>query len=77
MSVLAPRVGEAVLRDDGSKVRVRQHIDPRRRRHMAVRSRDDILAPIRSESSQPVEEHEIAARHPRRMGFQHGTFGSA
>ena len=62
MGILAPGVGQAALRDDGSEVRVRQHIHPRRRRHLPVRGRNDVLAPIRGESAQPVEEDQIAAR---------------
>src|SRR6185295_5007609 len=42
VGVLAPGIGLAVLRDDGAKVRIRQDIDPRRRRHIPVRSRNDI-----------------------------------
>ena len=62
VGILAPGVGQAALRDDGSEVRVRQHIHPRRRRHLPVRGRNDVLAPIRGESAQPVEEEQIAAR---------------
>src|SRR5580765_3557183 len=68
VGVLAPGIGLAVLRDDGAKVRIRQNIDPRRRRHMPVRSRNDILAAIRRESSQPIEKGEIGARY--RSGWQ-------
>src|SRR4026209_1333719 len=62
VGVLTPGIGLAVLRDDGAKVRIRQDIDPRRRRHMPVRSRYDILAAIGCEPSQPVEKDEIGAR---------------
>ena len=62
VGILAPRAGQAALRDDGSEVRVGQHIHPRRRRHLPVRGRNHILAPIRGESSQPVEEDQIVAR---------------
>ena len=59
VGILAPGVGQAALGDDGAEVRVRQHIHPRRRRHLPVRGRDHILAPIRGEPSQAVEEDQI------------------
>src|SRR5580765_1541473 len=68
VGVLTPGIGLAVLRDDGAKVRIRQDIDPRCGRHMPVRSRNDILAAIRRESSQPIEKGEIGARY--RSGWQ-------
>src|SRR6476660_2789890 len=68
VGVLTPGIGLAVLRDDGAKVRIRQDIDPRCRRDMPVRSRNDILAAIRREPSQPVEKGEVRARY--RSGWQ-------
>src|SRR4029077_10395440 len=68
VGVLTPGIGLAVLRDDGAEVRIRQNIYPRRRRHMPVRSRNDIRAAIRGESSQPIEKGEIGARY--RSGWQ-------
>ena len=56
VGVLAPGVGLTALRDDGAEVRIRQHVHPRRRRHLPVRGRDDVLAAIRRESAEPVEE---------------------
>src|SRR5206468_10848446 len=44
VGVLAPGIGLPILRDDGAKVWIRQDIHPRRRRHMPVGGRDDILA---------------------------------
>src|SRR3990172_12013757 len=73
VGVLAPGVGLTVLRDNGAKVRIRQDVYPRCRRHMPLCGRDDILAAIRRESSQPVEEPEIMAR--QRAGWQ--GFGAA
>src|SRR5689334_15425392 len=46
MGIFAPRIGKPVLRDDGSKLGVRQYIDPRRRRDLLVRRRDDVLTSI-------------------------------
>ena len=74
MGILAPGVGHAALGDDGSEVRIRQHIHPRRRRHLPVRGRDDVLAPIGGESAEPVEEDQIAAR---RLGRGRRSFGAA
>src|SRR4026209_217017 len=68
VGVLTPGIGLAVLRDDGAKVRIRQDIDPRRRRHMPVRRRNDILAAIGRESTKPIEKGEIGTRN--RSGWQ-------
>src|ERR1019366_8548623 len=75
VGILAPRIGQSVLGNDGSKVRIRQHIHPGCRRHFPVSSRDDVLAPIRGESSQSVEEDQIATRQLR-GSREFGTVGS-
>ncbi len=56
MGVLAPGVGKAILRDDGSKVRIRQHVHPRCRCCLPGRGRDDVFASIAGKSSQSIEE---------------------
>ncbi len=61
VGILAPGVGCAALRNDGSEVWISQNIHPRSRRHLSRPGGDDVLAPIRGESSQPVEEDQIAA----------------
>ena len=66
VGVLAPGAGQTALRDDGPELRVRQDVHPRRRRGLPGRGRDHVLAPIRGESSQPVEEDQIPARRLRR-----------
>jgi len=73
MGILAPGAGQAALRDDGSEARVRQHIHPRCRRYLPGCGCDYVLAPIRSEASQPIEEDQIAARQ---HGYWRG-FGEA
>src|SRR5437879_1675614 len=62
VGILAPSVGKAALGDDSSEVRVCQHVDPPRGRRLPVRGRDHVLAPIRSESSEAIEEDQIADR---------------
>jgi hypothetical protein len=75
VGILAPGVGLTALRDDGAEVRIRQDIHPRGRCHLLLRGRDDVFAPVRSESSQPVEEYQILAR--RRDGWRgRGAAGS-
>ena len=62
MGILGPGIRRSTLRDDGSEVRVRQDIHPGRRRYLILRCRNDILAAIRRESAQSVEENQIAVR---------------
>ena len=62
MGILAPGVGHAVLGNDGSEVRVREHVHPWRGRNLCLRCRDDVLAPIGGKSAEPVVEKQIAAR---------------
>ena len=68
--ILAPGAGLAAFRDDASEVRVCQHIHPRRRRFLTVRGRNHVFAPVRRESSQPIEEDQVARRRlGRRRDF--------
>ena len=60
--VLAPGIGDTILRDDGSEPWIRQHVHPRRGRHLTVRERDAVLAAIRGESAQSVAEDKITTR---------------
>ena len=61
VSVFAPGIGLAALRDDGAEVGIGQDVHPRCRRHLPMRGGDDVLAPIGGKSPQPVEEREIVA----------------
>ncbi len=69
VGVLAPGVAKAALRDHGAELRVGEHVDPRRRRALAGRSRDYVLAAIGAESAHAVEKPEVGAarfeRHRR------------
>src|SRR6266568_5539535 len=56
--IFAPRVSGAALGDDGSKRSVRYYIHPRRWRHLVACRGDDVLAPIRCESPEAVEENQ-------------------
>src|SRR6266850_2515475 len=46
-------------------MRIREHVYPRDRRHMPVRSRDHVLATVGSETAEAVVEEQIG---PRRRG---------
>src|SRR5438105_10394462 len=46
---------------------VRYHIHPRRRRHFIARDSDDVLAAIRCESSQAIEENQITQAFLRHL----------
>ena len=75
MRVLAPGVGHAVLGNDGAKVRIREHVHPRGRRHLVACSGDDVLAPVVGKAAEPVVEEQIAAcGRGRRRDI--GTVGS-
>ena len=50
--------------------------DPWRRRHVLVRRRDDVLAPIRRESTQPVEEDADPGAATRRTARRFSAAGS-
>ncbi len=76
VGIFDPGVSEAALRDDGSEVPVRQHIYPRRRRGLPARGDDHILPTVAGESTQPVEENQIAGSGIDRWG-DFGAVGSA
>src|SRR5262249_40027881 len=61
VGVLEPGVGQAILRDHGSKIWICQHVYPGSWGPMPRRSRDNILVPVRCKSAQPVEKNQIVA----------------
>ncbi|KFB72658.1 MAG: hypothetical protein AW09_002150 [Candidatus Accumulibacter phosphatis] len=60
--VLAPGVGNAAFRNDAAKMRIRQDVDPRCRRHLLRREKDDVLAAVWRESSQAIEQDQFRTR---------------
>ncbi|OQA74743.1 MAG: hypothetical protein BWY31_04742 [Lentisphaerae bacterium ADurb.Bin242] len=59
MGILAPGIGVSAFRDHGTKIRIREHIDPRRWRPLLARRRDDIFPSVPGKSSQAVKENQI------------------
>ena len=62
MGVFAPGVGHAAFRNDGSEMRIGQHVAPRRRRRLPGRQRNDVLAAIRGKTAETIEELQIVTR---------------
>ena len=71
VGVLAPGVAQAALGDDGSEIRIRDHVDPGRRCSLRLRGGDHILAAVGAEAAVVVAEDEVRSRRVarcRRLG---------
>src|SRR5262249_45086575 len=58
-----PRVAAHALGNHGAKTRIRDDIHPRRGRGPIARADDDVLASIRREAADAIEESQILSRH--------------
>ena len=75
--VLAPRVRQPGFGNDRAEVRIRQHVDPGRRRRLARAQRDDVLAAVGRESPKPVGQDQLARGRFGRAAFRRDGSGSA
>ena len=66
-AVERPGVTRARLRDLKAKGRIRDHVDPGRRRPLSLAENRHVLTAIRSEAAEAVEELEVG---PRRQDIQ-------
>ena len=69
-AVGGPCIAGARLRDLEAQARVRDHVDPRRGRPLALAERDQVLAAVVHEAAQPVVELP-RRRGRRRLGQRH------
>ena len=69
MGILAPGVGPAALRDDGTEVGICQDIDPWRGRSFPLGGRDHIFMAVAREAPQPVPVQQVA------LGRRRGDLG--
>ena len=63
LAVDCPRVSSALDRDLESERRICDHVDPRRRRPLALAENRQVLTAVRGKSAEPVEKFDLAPRH--------------